>query len=102
MILDADRLASFSDRETLAGLNVDSIVFGAPLPAANDCVRIKRIEFQAAANSSGALGSNDGCPGTKERVENQSPSAGAILNRISDERDWLRRRVEGKQISVGT
>jgi len=42
--------------------NVNSVTFGTPLPAANDSVDIKWIEFHAAADSSGALGGDDSGP----------------------------------------
>src|ERR1700756_2235572 len=64
------------------------------LPAADYCIDIKRIELDAVAGASGALGGNERRAAAEKGIEHERATVRAVEDRIGNEGDGFDRRMQ--------
>ncbi len=84
--MESGRRLSLASRrqlaEALAGFDQDSGIARRGLVATDDHVDIKRIEFDAAADSAGLLGRDEGRARAEERVDDNVAPVGEVQQRV--------------------
>ncbi len=86
--------------EGFAAVLENGVAPGIGLPTTNGGVDITRIELETVAAPADPLGGENRRPGSHEGIEHDVAPARAVTNRVGNQRDGLRRWVNGQVVQA--